>query len=118
MGGFLKKKKVGGWVQARKVTTPGHCESSSTSVNWCGQLSPLFTSFETDATPIISSFGTENSWYVPGGREARRRGPTAGLSCIRSANVSAENQAMYLEAGASCAIGKDVRPDDQLWGYP
>eukprot|EP00667_Euglena_gracilis_P004700 EG_transcript_4730 len=35
-----------------------------------------------------------------------------GLSCIRSANVSAENQAMYLEAGASCAIGKDVRPDE------
>eukprot|EP00667_Euglena_gracilis_P004417 EG_transcript_4441 len=38
----------------------------------------------------------------------------AGFSCIRSANVSAENQAAYLRAGADCAIGKDVRPDDLL----
>eukprot|EP00668_Euglena_longa_P004166 GGOE01004881.1.p1 GENE.GGOE01004881.1~~GGOE01004881.1.p1 ORF type:complete len:517 (-),score=130.95 GGOE01004881.1:671-2221(-) len=33
-----------------------------------------------------------------------------GVACIRSANVSAENQGEYLQLGAHCAIGKDANP--------
>eukprot|EP00667_Euglena_gracilis_P003066 EG_transcript_3074 len=33
-----------------------------------------------------------------------------GLVCIRSANVTPENQHTFLESGAHCAVGKDVSP--------
>eukprot|EP00668_Euglena_longa_P047468 GGOE01063336.1.p1 GENE.GGOE01063336.1~~GGOE01063336.1.p1 ORF type:complete len:694 (-),score=197.72 GGOE01063336.1:908-2803(-) len=33
-----------------------------------------------------------------------------GLICIRSANVHPDNQHTFIEAGAHCAIGKDVSP--------
>eukprot|EP00667_Euglena_gracilis_P001832 EG_transcript_1830 len=37
-----------------------------------------------------------------------------GLLCIRSANVSSENQAEYTELGAHCAVGKDISPKELL----
>eukprot|EP00667_Euglena_gracilis_P003243 EG_transcript_3253 len=35
-----------------------------------------------------------------------------GFACMRSANISPEDQAQYVASGAHCCMGKDVRPQE------
>eukprot|EP00668_Euglena_longa_P006809 GGOE01008142.1.p1 GENE.GGOE01008142.1~~GGOE01008142.1.p1 ORF type:complete len:706 (+),score=191.03 GGOE01008142.1:138-2120(+) len=38
----------------------------------------------------------------------------AGYVCVRSANMSPEDQAQYVASGAHCCLGKDVRPKEMV----